>query len=266
MSSGEPAPGIEVRIVDPETLHVLAEDQVGEIWLRSASVASGYHNRPAETIERFQAHTSDGERPYLRTGDLGLLHESELYVTGRLKDLLIVNGRNLYPQDIEEFVQDVHPAVAGSRGCVISVDVDDAERLVLIQAVKTELLGDTSFDELAAAVKSAVARAFEVPAPGRGVRQPCRNSPHHQRKGAARIDAGSVPERRTHRRRPRGAPHDDRHRGRGAGLPLPEGRRSRRPVETAARRRRRHRRDPGRALERGRTCTTTAPSTTVPAG
>ena len=117
MSSGEPAPGIEVRIVDPETLHVLPEDQVGEIWLRSASVASGYHNRPAETIEQFRAHTSDGEGPYLRTGDLGLLHEGELYVTGRLKDLLIVNGRNLYPQDIEEFVQDVHPAVAGSRGC-----------------------------------------------------------------------------------------------------------------------------------------------------
>ena len=78
---------------------------------------------------------------------------------------MIVNGRNLYPQDIEEFVQDVHPAVAGSRGCVVPVDVDDAERLVLIQAVKTELLGDTSCDELAAAVKSAVARAFEVPAP-----------------------------------------------------------------------------------------------------
>jgi acyl-CoA synthetase (AMP-forming)/AMP-acid ligase II len=165
VSSGEPAPGVEVRIVDPETLHVLAEDQVGEIWLRSASVASGYHNRPAETIERFHAHTSDGEQSYLRTGDLGLLHGNELYVTGRLKDLLIVNGRNLYPQDIEEFAQDVHPAVAGSRGCVIPVDVDDAERLVLIQAVKTELLGDMSCGELAAAVKSAVARAFEVPAP-----------------------------------------------------------------------------------------------------
>ena len=164
-SSGEPAPGVEVRIVDPETLNVLPEDEVGEIWLRSASVASGYHNRPAETTERFHAHTSDGEGPFLRTGDLGLLHEGELYVTGRLKDLLIVNGRNLYPQDIEEFVQDVHPAVTGSRGCAISVDVDDAERLVLIQAVKTELLGDMSSDELAAAVKGAVARAFDVPAP-----------------------------------------------------------------------------------------------------
>jgi acyl-CoA synthetase (AMP-forming)/AMP-acid ligase II len=154
-----------VRIVDPETLCVLTEDRVGEIWLRSASVASGYHNRPEETAERFAAHTSDGEQPYLRTGDLGLLHANELYVTGRLKDLLIVNGRNLYPQDIEESLQDVHPAVAGSRGCAVSVDVDDAERLVLIQAIKTELLGDMSCGELAAAVKTAVARGFDIPAP-----------------------------------------------------------------------------------------------------
>jgi acyl-CoA synthetase (AMP-forming)/AMP-acid ligase II len=166
VSSGEPAPGIGVHIVDPDTLHELPEGRVGEIWLRGASVASGYHNRPAETIERFHAHTSDGAGPYLRTGDLGLLHQGELYLTGRLKDLLIVNGRNLYPQDIEEFVQDVHPAVTGSRGAVVSVDVNDTERLVLIQAVKTELISDTSYDELAATVKSAVARSFDVPAPG----------------------------------------------------------------------------------------------------
>ena len=165
VSSGGPAPGVEVRIVDPESLNVLPDDEVGEIWLRSASVASGYHNRPVETAEQFRARTSDGDGPYLRTGDLGLLHESELYVTGRLKDLLIANGRNLYPQDIEEAVQDVHPAVAGSRGCAVSVDIDDAERLVLIQAIKTELLGDMSCDELAAAVKTAVARSFEIPAP-----------------------------------------------------------------------------------------------------
>ncbi|MDQ1714159.1 MAG: hypothetical protein QOC60_104, partial [Frankiaceae bacterium] len=165
VSSGVPGLGIEVQIVDPETLNLLAEDQVGEIWLRSPSVARGYHNRPAETLEQFRAETSDGEGPYLRTGDLGLLHEGELYVTGRRKDLLIANGRNLYPQDIEEFVQEVHPAVAGSRGCAVSVDVDDAERLVLIQAIKIELLGDMTCDGLAAAVKTAVARAFEVPTP-----------------------------------------------------------------------------------------------------
>jgi acyl-CoA synthetase (AMP-forming)/AMP-acid ligase II len=165
MSSGAPAPGVEVRIVDSETRRELPEGDVGEIWLRSASVASGYYNRPAETEEQFRAQTSDGEGPFLRTGDLGLLHGSELYVTGRLKDLLIANGRNLYPQDIEESVQDVHPAVAGSRGCAVSVDVDDAERLVLIQAIKAELLGGMSCGELAAAVKTTVARDFEIPAP-----------------------------------------------------------------------------------------------------
>jgi acyl-CoA synthetase (AMP-forming)/AMP-acid ligase II len=164
-SSGEPAPGVEVRIVDPETLHVLPEGEVGEIWLGGASVASGYHNRPAETVKQFRAETSGGDGPCLRTGDLGLLYEGELYVTGRIKDLLIFNGRNLYPQDIEECVQDVHPAVAGSRGCAISLDVNDTERLVLIQAVKPELLGDMGYDELAAAIKTTVARAFEIPAP-----------------------------------------------------------------------------------------------------
>ena len=166
VSSGEPGPGVGVHIVDPETRQELPEGHVGEIWLRGASVASGYHNRPGETAERFQACTSDGEGPYLRTGDLGLLHEGELYVTGRLKDLLIVNGRNLHPQDIEELVQDVHPAVAGSRGAAISVDLNDAERLVLIQAIKTELLGDVSYHELATTVKTAVARGFDIPAPG----------------------------------------------------------------------------------------------------
>ncbi|MDQ1714160.1 MAG: hypothetical protein QOC60_105 [Frankiaceae bacterium] len=165
-SSGEPGPGIDVRIVDPETLHTLPDDLVGEIWLRSASVASGYHNRPTETAEQFCAHTSDGDGPYLRTGDLGLLHEGDLYVTGRRKDLLIVNGRNLYPHDIEEFVQDVHPALADSHGVAVSVDVNDAESLVLIQVVKHRLLGDMSYGQLAATVKGAVSRGFEVPAPG----------------------------------------------------------------------------------------------------
>jgi acyl-CoA synthetase (AMP-forming)/AMP-acid ligase II len=165
-SSGEPGPGIDVRIVDPENLHVLPDGHVGEIWLRSASVASGYHNRPTETVEQFRAHTSDGDGPYLRTGDLGLLHEGDLYVTGRSKDLLIVNGRNLYPQDIEEFVKDVHPALADSQGVTISVDINDAECLVLIQAVKHRLLGDMSYGQLAATVKTAVSRGFEVPAPG----------------------------------------------------------------------------------------------------
>ena len=166
VSSGEPGTGVDLRIVDPDTLAELPEDRVGEIWLRGASVASGYHNRPELTLERFGARTADGSGPHLRTGDLGLLHDGELYVTGRCKDLLIVNGRNLYPQDIEDFVHDVHPAFVDARGVAITVDVNDAERLVVVQAVKTRLLDGLTYPELASALKIAIARGFEVPAPG----------------------------------------------------------------------------------------------------
>ena len=75
-----------------------------------------------------------------------MLCEGELYVTGRIKDLLIVNGRNLYPQDIEDAVQDVHPALTGSRGCAVAVDGGGVERALVIQAVKPELLGDATYD------------------------------------------------------------------------------------------------------------------------
>ena len=165
VSSGIPGPGVDVRIVDPETLRVLPDGQVGEIWLRSDSVANGYYNRPEETRERFGAETADGDGPYLRTGDLGLIHEQHLFVTGRTKDLLIVNGRNLYPHDIEELVQEVHPATNGARGVAVAIDTQDSERLVVIQSVKKEKLDGMSLEQLASAIKVAVARGFDIPAP-----------------------------------------------------------------------------------------------------
>jgi acyl-CoA synthetase (AMP-forming)/AMP-acid ligase II len=165
VSSGIPGPGVDVRIVDPETLRVLPDGHVGEIWLRSESVANGYYNRPTETQERFGAQTADGDGPYLRTGDLGLMQEEHLFVTGRIKDLLIVNGRNLYPHDIEELVQEVHPATHGARGVAVSVDARDSERLVVIQSVKKEKLDELSLEQLASDIKVAVARGFDIPAP-----------------------------------------------------------------------------------------------------
>ena len=165
VSCGVPGPGIDVRIVDPETLQPVADSQVGEIWLRSASVAKGYYNRPLETAERFGVQTADGEGPFLRTGDLGLVHDQHLYVTGRRKDLVIVNGRNLYPQDIEELVQEVHAATGAARGAAVAVDAHDGERLTVIQSVKTEKLDGMSLAQLASAIKVAVARSFEIPAP-----------------------------------------------------------------------------------------------------
>lgn len=163
VSNGPPA-GTDVRIVDPETRRVVPSDRVGEIWLRGASVAAGYFNRPDETAERFHAHTDTGEGPFLRSGDLGVIHAGELYVTGRLKDLLIVNGRNLYPQDIEEAVGRVHPALAASPGVVLTL-VDGREHIVVIQGVHAAAMLDTTAAELSAQIRGTVARAFDVRAP-----------------------------------------------------------------------------------------------------
>ncbi len=165
VSSGIPGRGVDVRIVGPEKHDVLPDGHVGEIWLRSDSVGIGYYNRPEETQERFGAQTADGDGPYLRTGDLGLVHEQHLYVTGRLKDLIIVNGRNLYPHDIEELVAEVHPATHGARGVAVAVDAQDSERLVVIQSIRKEKLDGMELAELVSAIKVAVARSFDIAAP-----------------------------------------------------------------------------------------------------
>ncbi|MFE3544495.1 fatty acyl-AMP ligase [Nocardia sp. NPDC059177] len=161
---GRAAEGLEIRIVDPATRTALPDGATGEIWVRGDSVAAGYWNRPAETREVFDAHLGT-EGPFLRTGDLGLLRDGELFVAGRLKDLLIVNGRNIHPSDVEALVQDLHPALAGNAGAAVAVDVGGRERLVLMQGVRPHLLGDTTMAELTATIKIAVARGFEVPAP-----------------------------------------------------------------------------------------------------
>lgn len=166
VSSGVAGPGIEIAIVDPATRDRLPDNHVGEIWLRGASVARDYHNRPEDTKAIFGAHTSDGDGPFLRTGDLGALHRGQLFVTGRSKDLIIVNGRNLYPQDIEDLVREVHPATEDTRGVAVSVDAADGERLVVISGVRPERLNGTSLDQLARSIAGTVARELEVPAPG----------------------------------------------------------------------------------------------------
>jgi acyl-CoA synthetase (AMP-forming)/AMP-acid ligase II/acyl carrier protein len=155
---------LDLWIVDPQTHTVLPARTVGEIWLRGGSVAQGYWRREEETAERFGARTDTGEGPFLRTGDLGLLSDGDLFVTGRLKDLLIVNGRNIYPQDIEEVVRHVHPSLTESPGVVLAVEAG-REHIVVIQGVKESELHGATPAELVPLIKRAVARAFEVPAP-----------------------------------------------------------------------------------------------------
>lgn len=115
---GTPREG-EVILVDP-TGERLTEGRVGEIWVRGPVVAAGYWGRPDATQETFGAIAADGSGPWLRTGDLGALHEGSLVVTGRLKELLIIHGRNVFPYDLERLMQTVHPGAEGRPGAVFT--------------------------------------------------------------------------------------------------------------------------------------------------
>jgi natural product biosynthesis luciferase-like monooxygenase protein len=126
----------QVTIINPETFTKLSPEQVGEVWVSGGSVAEGYWNRPDETIQTFRAFTSDTlEGPFLRTGDLGLLQNGELFITGRLKDLIIIRGLNHYPQDIEQTAVRSHPALRPGCGAAFSMEVKGEERLVIVQEI-----------------------------------------------------------------------------------------------------------------------------------
>ncbi len=126
-----------IVIVNPETLTECAADQVGEIWVSGSHIPQGYWNRAEETDRTFKAFLANtGEGPFLRTGDLGFIKDGELFIAGRLKDLIIIEGRNHYPQDIEETVERSHPAIRAGCCAAFSVDVEDQERLVIVVEVE----------------------------------------------------------------------------------------------------------------------------------
>ncbi len=146
-----------IVIADPETLKRCPGGRVGEIWVRGPSVALGYWNQPEATKATFQARLKDtGEGPFLRTGDLGFMQEGELFVTGRMKDLIILHGVNCYPQDIEHTVQQSHPKLRPDSGAVFAVDLGSREQLVVVQEVERRVKGDLSdvFDAICRAVSA----------------------------------------------------------------------------------------------------------------
>jgi len=161
VSCGE-APAGQVRIASPESGRALPEREIGEIWVSGPSVARGYWGDPARSEETFRARM-EGEPPvpHLRTGDLGFLDQGRLFVTGRMKDLIILRGRNYYPQDIEQTVLASHPALAPAGGCAFSVEEGGEERLVVVHAIdprRTEQAG-----EAIAAARGAISGEHEVP-------------------------------------------------------------------------------------------------------
>ncbi|MEU9363227.1 AMP-binding protein [Streptomyces avermitilis] len=157
--------GLDVRVVDPGTRAELPEGRVGEIWIRGGSVALGYWNRAEETRRTFGAATADGDTGFLRTGDLGALRAGELYVTGRIKEMIIVHGRNLYPHDIERELRDLAPAFADLPAAVFAVRPGGAhapEEIVAVQEVRGRGLSGEEQAALARAARAGLARRLGV--------------------------------------------------------------------------------------------------------
>ncbi len=166
VSCGTTLLGQETLIVNPETSTPCAPNEVGEIWIAGDSVAKGYWNRPEETQNIFHARLMgvSGET-FLRTGDLGFLHDGELFITGRLKDLIIIRGRNLYPQDIEQTVAECHADLRRGGGVAFSVEVEGEERLVIVQELERHASIDVNgpdVNALVQRVRQAVTEEHEV--------------------------------------------------------------------------------------------------------
>ena len=137
VGSGHALRDTKIVIAHPESLTVCAPDEVGEIWVSGPSVTQGYWNQPEDTERVCRAYLKDtGEGPFLRTQDLGFMKDGELFVTGRLKDLIIISGRKLYPQDIEMTVEQSHPALRPACCAAFSVDGVGEEHLIVVAEVE----------------------------------------------------------------------------------------------------------------------------------
>ena len=163
-----------IVVVDPDSATRCQPGQIGEIWVSSASVTKGYWKRPEETEHTFHAYLTDREAPYedesaykgpfLRTGDLGFMKDNELFITGRLKDLIIIRGRNHYPQDIERTVEQSHPVLRPGYSAAFSVEHESEERLVVCVEVKRTARRTVaaSVDEVVALIRQAVLEEHDV--------------------------------------------------------------------------------------------------------
>lgn len=181
VSCGQSIPEQQIVIAHPDTFRRYLPDEVGEIWVSSPSVGQGYWNRREETESTFEAYLSDmgvseagrSSGRFLRTGDLGFLHQGELFVTSRTKDLIIIRGRNLYPQDIELTVEQSHPSLRSGSGAAFAIEGNE-EELIVVQEV--EFRAKPNIEEVIRAIRQAVAQDLMV-----------------QVYGVVLIKAGSIP-------------------------------------------------------------------------
>jgi 8-amino-7-oxononanoate synthase len=158
---GQAMPDQYVVIANPDTMTAAAPGEVGEIWVSGPSIAKGYLKRPDESSQTFNAHLADtGEGPFLRTGDLGFQIDGELFVTGRIKDLIIIHGKNYYPQDIEHSVSACHERLVPDAGAVFTVEQAGEQRLVVVHEVDRRR--DRNDAEIFNAVRKAVAEEHQL--------------------------------------------------------------------------------------------------------
>jgi thioester reductase-like protein len=196
---GQAGPAPSVAIVDAGTSCRLGEDQVGEIWTRGRGIGRGYWGRPETTAEVFGNRIDgEGDPLWLRTGDLGLVSRGELFVVGRIKDMLIVRGRNLHPQDLELCAERAHPAVRAGCVAAFSLDVEGEERAALVAEVDPARLGGDSPDELLRRLRLAIAEELDVPVRDLALIQPrsifkTSSGKIQRRRTRAALEAGELP-------------------------------------------------------------------------
>jgi len=159
---GRPWLDEEIYIVDPEVHTKFSDNKVGEIWVKGSNIAKGYWKKPEETKSTFNAYIKEtGEGPFLRTGDLGFMVGKELFITGRLKDIIIINGRNFYPQDIENMIWRSHPALRQGCCAALSIDIEQEERLLVVQEVKKNCLDDLNSDVVFHKIRNNISRNYD---------------------------------------------------------------------------------------------------------
>jgi amino acid adenylation domain-containing protein/non-ribosomal peptide synthase protein (TIGR01720 family) len=160
VGSGHPGASTQAVVVEAETGLPVPENQVGEIWVSGPGVALGYWGRDEETQQTFGARLPGGSARFLRTGDLGFLRNGEIFVAGRLKDLIIIRGRNLYPQDVERTVAACAAALRPASGACFGMEVGGEERLVAVHEIERR---DAEHGRrLLATVRTAILETHEV--------------------------------------------------------------------------------------------------------
>lgn len=162
VSCGKPRGKDRVIIVAPSTSRVCKEGEYGEIWVSGQSVAAGYWQDDQTTQEVFRAMTQDGQGPFMKTGDLGFLKEGELYVLGRLKNLIILRGRNFFPNDIETSVSRAHPMIAHSSTVAFSSMNADGEGLVIVQEIERGLRSTEDRSTVVKKILYALSDEFQI--------------------------------------------------------------------------------------------------------